>query len=130
MQRTYEVCNSMNLILLQLQSKTRTHTQKDYPSSDLCTFLFICTDLQWTTSDTGTFNTQKQGPHYTCKTTVVYKQSRRRISSSFFVFFSASGVQFLVTLHSAMKNLNRPHGLIYRWKELQSDTRTFYHEDG
>lgn len=34
-------------------------------------------------SDTGTLSTQKRGPHYTCKTTVVYKQSRRRISSSF-----------------------------------------------
>lgn len=69
-------------------------TQKDYPSSDLCTFLFICTDLQWTTSDTGTFNTQKQGPRYTRKTTVVYKQSRRRISSSlvfFFCFFFCFG---------------------------------------
>lgn len=93
----YEVCNSINVILLQ-RNHRHAHTQKDYPSSDLCTFLFICTDLQWTISDIGTFNTQKQGPHYTRKTTVVYKQSRRRISSSFFVvFFSASGVQFLLT---------------------------------
>lgn len=90
MQSTKEVYNSMNLILLQ-HNHRHTHTQKDYPSSDLCTFLFICTDLQWTTSDTGTFNTQKQGPHYTCKTTVVYKQSRRRISSSFVLFFCFRG---------------------------------------